>query len=134
MLPVLSASNPAWDYLIEPFKLPPLTRILLADVDAGSDTPSLVGKVLKWRKEKSDEGESSDYFFDYASSGADMSWSANALWKNLDQLNQSLAQTLLHLEKLHKQDPKNYAESVKYISTLQPVQVCSHFVGLEGFN
>ena len=59
LLPVLSASNPAWDYRIEPFKLPPLTRILLADVDAGSDTPSLVGKVLKWRKEKSDEGKQS---------------------------------------------------------------------------
>jgi hypothetical protein len=24
---------------------------MLADVDAGSDTPSLVGKVLRWRKE-----------------------------------------------------------------------------------
>ncbi|TEB38374.1 phosphomevalonate kinase [Coprinellus micaceus] len=102
LLPVLSTSNPAWDYRIEPFKLPPLTRILLADVDAGSDTPSLVGKVLKWRKEKSDE--------------------AGALWKSLDQLNQSLAQTLLHLGKLYEKDPKNYVESVKYISTLQPVQ------------
>jgi hypothetical protein len=29
----------------------------LADVDAGSDTPSLVGKVLKWRKDKSLEGQ-----------------------------------------------------------------------------
>lgn len=29
---------------------------MLADVDAGSDTPSLVGKVLKWRKENPAEG------------------------------------------------------------------------------
>ncbi len=29
---------------------------MLADVDAGSDTPSLVGKVLKWRKESATEG------------------------------------------------------------------------------
>ncbi len=29
---------------------------MLADVDAGSDTPSLVGKVLKWRKENDAEG------------------------------------------------------------------------------
>ncbi|KAF6760281.1 phosphomevalonate kinase [Ephemerocybe angulata] len=85
LLPVLSPSNPAWNYRIQSFKLPPLTRILLADVDAGSDTPSLVGKVLKWRKDKSDE--------------------ADALWKSLDQLNQSLAQTRF-----------------KYISTLQPLQ------------
>jgi len=30
---------------------------MLADVDAGSDTPSLVGKVLKWRRENVDDGE-----------------------------------------------------------------------------
>jgi hypothetical protein len=29
---------------------------MLADVDAGSDTPSLVGSVLKWRQAKPDEG------------------------------------------------------------------------------
>lgn len=41
---------------MEPFKLPPMTRLMLADVDAGSDTPSLVGKVLKWRKSESVQG------------------------------------------------------------------------------
>lgn len=56
LLSVLSSSNSSWNYSVEPFKLPPLTRIMLADVDAGSDTPSLVGKVLKWRKENSVEG------------------------------------------------------------------------------
>lgn len=30
---------------------------MLADVDAGSDTPSLVGEVLKWRSEKPEEGK-----------------------------------------------------------------------------
>ena len=45
---MLSPSNKAWDYKVKPFQLPPHTRIMLADVDAGSDTPSLVGKVLKW--------------------------------------------------------------------------------------
>lgn len=102
LLPVLSPSNNAWDYRVENFKLPPYTRIVLADVDAGSDTPSLVGKVLKWRKEKSIE--------------------ADALWKHLDQLNQSLAQTLLHLSKLHDRDPENYKNAVKYISSLHSVQ------------
>ncbi|KXN90598.1 putative phosphomevalonate kinase [Leucoagaricus sp. SymC.cos] len=57
LLPVLSPSNPSWNYSVELFKLPPLTRIMLADVDAGSDTPLLVGKVLKWRKENSVEGD-----------------------------------------------------------------------------
>ncbi|KAJ3493603.1 hypothetical protein NLJ89_g10981 [Agrocybe chaxingu] len=102
LLPVLSPSNAAWNYRIQNFKLPPYTRIMLADVDAGSDTPSLVGKVLKWRKEKSAE--------------------ANALWTHLDQLNQTLAQTLLQLSKLHDKDIKSYRSAVKYISTLQPLQ------------
>lgn len=52
-------SNAAWDYRVAPFRLPPQTRLMLADVDAGSDTPSLVGKVLKWRKDNSVEGPSS---------------------------------------------------------------------------
>ena len=33
-------------------------RIVLADVDAGSDTPSLVGRVLKWRRDHAQEGTS----------------------------------------------------------------------------
>ncbi|KAF8625423.1 hypothetical protein AX15_005385 [Amanita polypyramis BW_CC] len=102
LLPVLSPRNIAWDHRVEPFALPPLTRIMLADVAAGSDTPSLVGSVLKWRKEKVVE--------------------ANALWSSLDQLNRSLGQTLLHLSKLHTSDPNNYESAVKYISSLQPVQ------------
>lgn len=44
------------------------------------------------------------------------------MWKHLDQLNQSLARTLLHLSKLYDQDPINYKSAVKYISTLQPLQ------------
>jgi len=30
---------------------------MLADVDAGSDTPSLVKQVLKWRKESGAQGD-----------------------------------------------------------------------------
>lgn len=45
-----------WDYKTVPIQLPPLIRLVLADVSAGSNTPSLVSKVLKWRQEKPDEG------------------------------------------------------------------------------
>jgi phosphomevalonate kinase len=96
---------------------------MLADVDAGSDTPSLVGKVLKWRKDKAEEGQYNIISFIFDSSFVEMfSLIAEALWKHLDQLNQSLARTLLHLSKLHDQDPVNYKSAVKYISTLQPLQ------------
>ena len=57
LFPILSATNPAWNYRIAPFQLPPHTRLMLADVDAGSDTPSLVGKVLKWRQEHTEQGK-----------------------------------------------------------------------------
>lgn len=58
LLPALRADNPRWTNEVTPFALPPHTRLMLADVDAGSDTPSLVGKVLKWRKESSEVGQS----------------------------------------------------------------------------
>ncbi|EJT51109.1 hypothetical protein A1Q1_07704 [Trichosporon asahii var. asahii CBS 2479] len=44
-----------WDQETRPFRLPRGLRLMLADVDAGTDTPSFVGQVLKWRKEKSEE-------------------------------------------------------------------------------
>ncbi|TFY73847.1 hypothetical protein EWM64_g10166 [Hericium alpestre] len=56
LFPTLSPQNPAWDYRVEPFQLPPFTRLLLADIHAGSNTPSLVGKVLKWREQDSTTG------------------------------------------------------------------------------
>ncbi|KAH9948992.1 ribosomal protein S5 domain 2-type protein [Amylocystis lapponica] len=104
ILPTVSPSNIAWNYRVEPFKLPPLTRLMLADVDAGSDTPSLVGRVLKWRQESSA--------------------TATALWDALDKLNQALSKTLLQISELHARDPAAYAKTVKYLSTLQSVQVC----------
>lgn len=47
----------AWDTEQRPFRLPRGLRMMLADVDAGTDTPSFVGKVLAWRKDKPEEGE-----------------------------------------------------------------------------
>ncbi|KAI0645502.1 Phosphomevalonate kinase [Trametes meyenii] len=100
--PIITPSNSAWDYRAEPFKLPPQTRLMLADVDAGSDTPSLVGKVLKWRKENSED--------------------AKALWDTIDGLNQALSKTLLRLSELAAENPTAYRKAVKYISTIQSVQ------------
>lgn len=99
---ILSPSSTAWNYQVKPFQLPPHTRIMLADVDAGSDTPSLVGKVLKWRKDNAQE--------------------ALKLWTTLDGLNQSLARTLLSLTDLYEKDKAVYTEVVKYISSMRSDQ------------
>ncbi|KAJ3865451.1 phosphomevalonate kinase [Lentinula novae-zelandiae] len=102
LLPVVSPDNTSWNHRIRPFQLPPLTRLMLADVDAGSDTPSLIGKVQHWRKTEPEK--------------------ANAVWTAIDQLNQSLASTLLRLSAFHSENPASYASIVKFISTLQPLQ------------
>ncbi|ETW80543.1 hypothetical protein HETIRDRAFT_459322 [Heterobasidion irregulare TC 32-1] len=102
LFPTISPQNPAWDYRVEPFRLPPFTRILLADVHAGSNTPLLVGQVLEWRRNNST--------------------AAHSVWTALDQLNTSLAQTLARLSMLHEQDSEAYLGTVKYISSMQSVQ------------
>lgn len=53
------------------------------------------------------------------------------LWREIDQLNQSFAQTLLHITKLHNDDPDNYGEAVKYLSSLQPIQVRKRSVSFD---
>ncbi|KDE07785.1 hypothetical protein MVLG_02053 [Microbotryum lychnidis-dioicae p1A1 Lamole] len=52
--------NPAWTNNrtapnVAPFGLPPGMTLLLADVDAGSHTPSMVGKVLAWKKAEKEQ-------------------------------------------------------------------------------
>lgn len=52
----LAWAQPATAAVVSPFALPPGLKLLLADVDTGSNTPSMVGKVLAWKKAKPDQG------------------------------------------------------------------------------
>ncbi|KAH8107929.1 Phosphomevalonate kinase [Cristinia sonorae] len=99
---VLSPSNKDWNHKAIPFQLPPQVRLMLADVDAGSDTPSLVGKVLRWRKDNAEE--------------------ARTLWNTIDRYNQTLSKMLLRLSSLATESPEAYKKAVKYLSTIQSVQ------------
>ncbi|KAJ1304500.1 hypothetical protein OPQ81_005645 [Rhizoctonia solani] len=92
LLSTLSPSNKAWNHVVLPFKLPPLTRIMLADVDSGSDTPSMVGKVLKWRKEEPTV--------------------ADQLWEGLDKCNRGLGDIVNRLSQKYEEDPTEYANTV----------------------
>ena len=65
LLSVLGPENKGWNHKVESFQLPPGMRLMLADVDAGSDTPSLVGKVLKWHKAEGDAGMSCFHLISY---------------------------------------------------------------------
>ncbi|OAX42265.1 phosphomevalonate kinase [Rhizopogon vinicolor AM-OR11-026] len=95
---VLSSS--AWDYSFRPIQLPPLTRLVLADVEAGSDTPSLIGKVLKWRGHE------------------DSCETATELWTQIDESNQSLARQLDTLSQLYVQNKEEYEQTVRKLSYL----------------
>ncbi|KAG0706108.1 ribosomal protein S5 domain 2-type protein [Suillus ampliporus] len=95
---VLNSS--AWDYSFRPIQLPPLTRLVLADVEAGSDTPSLVGKVLKWRGHE------------------DSCETAKELWTQIDESNQSLARQLDALSQSHVQNKDAYEQTVGKLAYL----------------
>lgn len=75
LLPALDRSK--WDHQTTPFALPKGLRLMLADVDAGTDTPSFVGKVLKWREANKVE--------------------ADELWGSLGRANDGLGELLREL-------------------------------------
>ncbi|KAH7339541.1 phosphomevalonate kinase [Rhizoctonia solani] len=92
LLSTLSPSNKSWNHVVSPFKLPPLTRIMLADVDSGSDTPSMVGNVLKWKKAEPTV--------------------ADQLWEGLDKCNRGLGDIINRLSQKYEEDPAEYANVV----------------------
>ena len=59
--------NTGWDHLVSPFALPPGVEVLMADVSCGANTPSMVKKVLAWRKAS---GAASAIWARYAASSA----------------------------------------------------------------
>lgn len=67
----------AWDQDVTPFRLPRGLRLMLADVDAGTDTPSFIGKVLAWHQQETEV--------------------ALELWTDLGKANDALAELLQEL-------------------------------------
>ncbi|KAJ2696045.1 phosphomevalonate kinase, partial [Coemansia spiralis] len=49
LIDATSPHNPGWDSEVVPLAIPPRLVLRLADVDAGSSTPSMVRKVLQWQ-------------------------------------------------------------------------------------
>ncbi|EKG19287.1 Phosphomevalonate kinase eukaryotic [Macrophomina phaseolina MS6] len=75
-----------WDTVItkSAVKVPDGIRLVMCDVDCGSQTPGMVKKVLAWRQEKAEE--------------------ANALWSLLQKSNEALAAELVNLTESKSQD------------------------------
>ena len=79
-----------WDaeVLKDVVQLPGGIRLLMCDVDCGSQTVGMAKRVLAWRQEKPSEAE--------------------ALWKDLHAQNENLRQHLAALEVFRRESPENY--------------------------
>ncbi|KAI8372445.1 Phosphomevalonate kinase [Blakeslea trispora] len=95
----LDAGNQSWDNDVCPFALPPGFHLMLADIDAGSHTPTLVGKVLGWKKSKPEEAES--------------------LWNNLGEYNSLVEQHFRNLTDQHENNCEQYEKAIKACSQLK---------------
>lgn len=89
-------------YRPPPLVLPPGIRLCLADVDAGSNTRTLVGSVSAWRKEKPE-------------------WAAQ-LYSVIAAANQSLADGLLGLHVAAASNPGEYAAVHAALAALHSAQ------------
>ncbi|KAF9971013.1 phosphomevalonate kinase [Actinomortierella ambigua] len=81
-----------WDNFVDRFQLPPHFQMVLADIDAGSHTPSMASKVLRWRKSKPEE--------------------ADGLWAHLGRANDRVAELMRRLTKMAKQHPVDYGLAI----------------------
>ncbi|KAF9347280.1 phosphomevalonate kinase [Mortierella sp. AD094] len=101
LIKVLDPKQTTWDNVVVPFKLAPRLHIMLADIDAGSHTPTLVSNVLKWRKNKPEE--------------------ANALWSRLGAANDKVVELLKRLDQLSKgseSSAKEYYDAIQRASAI----------------
>ncbi|KAG1146192.1 hypothetical protein G6F37_004856 [Rhizopus arrhizus] len=97
LLDTLHADNTEWDNQVVPFKLPPGFDLVLADIDAGSHTPTLVSKVLNWKKSKSEE--------------------ASLLWTELNECNSKVEARFRNLIRLSEQSPEEYKSTIELCSS-----------------
>ncbi|KAF7722584.1 phosphomevalonate kinase [Apophysomyces ossiformis] len=102
LLETLSSDNKSWDNKVVPFQLPSGFELMLADIDAGSHTPTLVSKALSWRKSKPQE--------------------ANALWEELGAFNSKVEQDLRELEAIHTNDPTSYEQAIHQCAQLKATE------------
>ncbi|KAG8989129.1 phosphomevalonate kinase, partial [Tulasnella sp. 427] len=100
--PILIGTNKQWNQQVKPFKLPPQTSLMLADVDAGTDTPAAVGRVLSWKKSEPQK--------------------SLELWTQLGAANDQLAAALSNLTAIHGKNPAAYSAAVSRLCSQPPKQ------------
>ncbi|KAF9913652.1 phosphomevalonate kinase [Lobosporangium transversale] len=109
LLKVLDPEQTTWDNLVVPFRLAPRLHLMLADIDAGSHTPTLVSNVLKWRKNKAEE--------------------ANTLWTLLGAANDKVVELLKRLDEAAKEHPQEYDSAIQRASSLPAAEWSTSLAG-----
>ncbi|KAL8692726.1 MAG: hypothetical protein Q9218_002315 [Villophora microphyllina] len=96
-----SDSSNKWDTQIDKSnaRIPVGLRLLMCDVDCGSETVGLVKKVLAWRKDKPEE--------------------ASLLWATLQRGNEDLAKELKKLAQANTTQPQDYRDLKDIILTIR---------------
>ncbi|GAA6021728.1 hypothetical protein JCM11491_001395 [Sporobolomyces phaffii] len=93
-------TSPATSASVSPFSLPPQLTLLLADVDAGSNTPSMVGKVLAWKRAEPEESA--------------------RVWAELSRANDELKRDFDALRSEAQSSRETYAKTVDNLSNVKP--------------
>ncbi|KAJ2825448.1 phosphomevalonate kinase [Coemansia erecta] len=91
-----SPENPGWNSEVEPVAIPPRLTLRLADVDAGSNTPSMVKKVLQWQKANPEQ--------------------AATLWASLDAANNYIGHIWSSLSEAHRANSAEYSSAIDWCS------------------
>jgi len=91
-----------WNNRRTPFQLPPGFFLFVADVDQGSNTPSMVRQVLQWRSDKKEK--------------------ADEVWNQIDSLNNSIEQLFNELTEYSKEDMDLYMDALSTLSTVSSEQ------------
>ncbi|KAI8902397.1 ribosomal protein S5 domain 2-type protein [Globomyces pollinis-pini] len=86
-----------WDSEHLTFNLPDAFVLQLGDVNFGSNTPSMVSKVLAWRSENKDECE--------------------RIWNQLNEFNESVTECFQLLNKIHATDHSYYSEMISMVAS-----------------
>lgn len=89
-------TNPQTASIVQPFSIPPFTTLILADVDAGSHTPSMVGQVLKWKDRENEI--------------------ASQIWNELSRKNDELKLAFKILEEASRNDEDGYLSEILKLS------------------
>ncbi|CUM62993.1 uncharacterized protein PRCAT00000554001 [Priceomyces carsonii] len=86
-----------WDYEHIICALPSGIRLLMGDIQGGSETPKLVSKVLKWKNENQKESEE--------------------LYGKLDKANKDFIAVLDRIKRAYQDHPQYHSEALEYFSS-----------------